>query len=180
MMHQTDKMLHAHAQTSLWQTIWSAAIAAPLPIAQSLLTPVASRMARTRPDLFARMGRHAHKVFIIDPIDLPYVIRLIPDTAAPVLTIHAREKCPAHDGAIRGKFLQLLNMIDGTLDGDALFFTRDLVVTGDVEAVVTLRNALDDFDGDLVREILQGLGPLTPLGTLLLQALRSTVETKGR
>ena len=61
-----------------------------------------------------------------------------------------------------------------------LEFTRDLVVTGDVEAVVTLRNALDDFDGDLVREILKGLGPLTPLGTLVLQALQSTVGTKGR
>ncbi|AGH97674.1 hypothetical protein A11S_851 [Micavibrio aeruginosavorus EPB] len=40
-------------------------------------------------------------------------------------------------------------MIDGRYDGDALFFSRDIYIEGDTEAVVCLRNALDDIDGNI-------------------------------
>ena len=43
-------------------------------------------------------------------------------------------------------------MVDGQLDGDALFFTRELVVEGDTEAVVCLRNAIDDTEGSIAED----------------------------
>lgn len=50
--------------------------------------------------------------------------------------------------------MTLLDMIGGKQDGDALFFSRDLSVTGDVEAVVVLRNAIDDTDGSVIDDLL--------------------------
>lgn len=44
-------------------------------------------------------------------------------------------------------------MVDGRYDGDALFFTRDLRVEGDTEAIVCLRNALDDVEGSVADDI---------------------------
>lgn len=49
--------------------------------------------------------------------------------------------------------MTLLGMIDGRYDGDALFFTRDLIVEGDTEAVVCLRNALDDVEGNVADDV---------------------------
>lgn len=147
--------------------------AATLPLLRPALNLVATRLAQSRPDLFARMGAHARKTFLIDPTDLPFIFAMAPDTQAPALTAHGRQEIPAHDGAIAGRFVHLLDMIEGSLDGDALFFSRDLSVSGDVEAVVALRNALDDFDGDLVREILAALGPLAGLAGIGLNVGRA-------
>jgi predicted lipid carrier protein YhbT len=63
-------------------------------------------------------------------------------------------------------------MIDGSLDGDALFFSRDLRISGDTEAVVTLRNALDDLDGSVVDTVLRSFGPLSGIAALALGAIR--------
>lgn len=64
--------------------------------------------------------------------------------------------------------LGLIGLIDGSYDGDALFFSRDLVVEGDVEAVLALRNAIDDAGVDLVTDTAAMLGPLAPMGERLL------------
>jgi predicted lipid carrier protein YhbT len=61
-----------------------------------------------------------------------------------------------------------MGLIDGSYDGDALFFSRDLVVEGDVEAVLALRNAIDDAGVDLVADTAALFGPLGPLGERLL------------
>jgi len=67
-----------------------------------------------------------------------------------------------------GKFFDLLDMIDGSLDGDALFFSRALQVSGDTEAVVALRNALDDFEGSALDSVVASFGLLsTPAGLAL-------------
>ena len=56
--------------------------------------------------------------------------------------------------------MTLLGMIDGRYDGDALFFTRDLIVEGDTEAVVCLRNALDDVEGSVADDVATFFGAL--------------------
>ncbi len=47
--------------------------------------------------------------------------------------------------------LVLIGLLDGTYDGDALFFTRDLVIEGDTAAVLALRNAIEDANLDPAR-----------------------------
>lgn len=145
----------------------------PLAVIQPILGHIASHVAQARPELFARLGPHAGKRFLIDPIDLPFVLVLSPEVDRPNLQAYRRYENPAHDAGIAGKFFNLLDMIDGTLDGDALFFSRDLRVTGDTEAVVALRNALDDFEGSALDSAVGALGPLAKPAALAVSAMRA-------
>ncbi len=147
----------------------------PLPLAliQPLLDHMARHVARSRPELFARLGPHTTKSFVIDPVDLPFVLVLIPDAERPHLKAFRRSQQPQSDATIAGTFFTLLDMVSGTLDGDALFFSRDLRITGDVEAVVALRNALDDFEGNVIDTILCGLGIFSRPAAFALAGLRA-------
>ena len=73
----------------------------------------------------------------------------------------------------------LLDMIDGSLDGDAMFFSRDLKVTGDTEAVVALRNALDDFEGSALDSVIGSFGLLAAPASLALSGLRAARRDKA-
>ena len=164
----------ASSLRALLQNIPSFLLAfAPLAMIQPILGHIASHVARDRPELFARLGVHARKRFLIDPVDLPFVLILSPDNNRPQLRAYRRYENPAHDAAIAGKFFNLLDMIDGSQDGDALFFTRDLRVSGDTEAVVALRNALDDFEGSALDSVVGSFGPLAKPAALAVSALRA-------
>ena len=81
--------------------------------------------------------------------------------------------------------LALLGLIDGSYDGDALFFSRDLVVEGDVEAVLALRNAIDDAGVDLVADTAALFGPLAPqrvlAGALVqLKTVSAAAQREGK
>jgi len=142
----------------------------PLPLLQPLLNRVATRVVRARPDLGERLGPHKAKRFLIDPLNFPFVVLLRPDPGDVLLAASRRRRLPPHDARIAGTFLTLLDMVDGRLDGDALFFSRDLQVTGDTEAVVSLRNALDDMEGGIADHIASLLGPP---GCAVLERLRA-------
>ena len=146
--------------------------AVPLGLIQPLLDRIATQVAHSRPELFARLGSQSAKRFLIDPTDLPFVFLLIPDPHKPYLKAYRRSDKPTHDAAIAGTFFRLLDMIDGELDGDALFFTRDLQVQGDTEAVVTLRNALDDMEGSAMDSVFGAFGPFAAPANMLLSMLR--------
>jgi predicted lipid carrier protein YhbT len=148
---------------------------APMPLAliQPILGHIAAHVAHTHPALFSRLGPHASKRFLIDPIDLPFVLVLSPDEKRPTMRAYRRYENPAHDAGIAGTFFNLLDMIDGSLDGDALFFTRDLQVSGDTEAVVALRNALDDFEGSALDSAFGAFGPLAKPAALAISAMRA-------
>lgn len=142
----------------------------PLPLLQPILSRVIFKVAQNRPELFGRLGVQQKKTYLIDPTNMPFVFILMPDSNQPRLRACRRGRSvPSHDSRIAGTFLTLLNMIDGSLDGDALFFSRDLIVEGDTEAVVVLRNALDDLDGSIVDDLANQFGPL---GRAAVSALR--------
>lgn len=145
----------------------------PLPLLQPILSLIGTQVARSQPDVFLRLGPHAQKTFIIDPTDLPFVLILRPRPEAPALSACRRAEAPHAHARIAGTFLNLFRLIDGSLDGDALFFSRDLQVTGDTEAVVALRNALDDIDGGLVQAVTSSFGPLSPIAAMTVSHFRS-------
>jgi predicted lipid carrier protein YhbT len=146
---------------------------APLAIIQPILANIATHVAKDRPELYARLGVHACKRFLIDPTDVPFVLILTPQVDRPNLRAYRRFENPAHDAAIVGTFFNLFSMIDGSQDGDALFFSRNLKVTGDTEAVVALRNALDDFEGSALDSVVRSFGPLAKPAALVVAGLRA-------
>lgn len=153
---------------------------APLPL--FLLQPVLQRLIRSvshrRPELFIRLKDHAKKKYLIDPINLPFTFLLSPDPLNPSLRAFRRSSPPLHDAEIAGTILTLLDMIDGRLDGDALFFSRDLVIRGDIEAVVVLRNALDDLDGSIIKDIIPLFGKPVQKALIALRKTRTAHDGK--
>ncbi len=159
-----------------------AAKAAPLrplasvPVPVFPLRPVFARLikalAARHESLFERLGAYGSKAFLIDPVDMPVLLRLVPDAANPKLEPFARKDAPECDATISGPFFSLIRLVSGQEDGDALFFSRELVIKGDTEAVLALRNAIDDMDIDLFEEIEDLLGPLgKPLAFARKQAM---------
>ncbi len=125
----------------------------PLPLVDIVLNRLVKKIAAQRPGIFSRLEGHHHKWFLIDATNLPFLLCLQPDPLCPVLKSCRRRNPPSAESRISGSFLTLLGMIDGRYDGDALFFTRDLSVQGDTEAVVCLRNALDDMEGSVADDV---------------------------
>lgn len=151
---------------------------------QILLNRLAPRVAERHPGLFRRLGPHAAKTFAIDPTDLPLVFLLTPrpggaEGAAPRIDVLRGGAEAAHgraDARIAGPLAALIGMVHGAYDGDALFFSRDLVFEGDTEAAVALRNAIDDAELDLAEE---GALLLGPLGGGVRPALRIAERATG-
>lgn len=144
--------------------MWRGAIAParpmpPLFLIQPALAWIARGVKRRHPGMFTRLGAHQATRFLIEPRGLPFVLYLRPDPRNLVLRALPTHAQPAHDARISATFLNLLRMIDGEQDGDAMFFARALVVSGDTEAVVSLRNAIDDLDGSLAASVADMFGP---------------------
>jgi predicted lipid carrier protein YhbT len=141
----------------------------PLPLAplQLPLSLVLRSVVARHPHIFERLGVHAHKRFGLEPTDLPFAFVLAPHPKTPTL-IAVRSLPVGIPIRIAGPLLGLMGLVDGSYDGDALFFSRDLVVEGDVEAVLALRNAIDDAGIDLVADTAALFGPLAPIGERLL------------
>ncbi len=147
---------------------------APIPLVflQPLLERIVVGVTEMNPELFNRLGSCKNKRFLIDPTNMPFVMLLRPDPDAPSLRAYRRSDNVQWDARISGTFLKMLDMVDGRLDGDALFFTRDLMVEGDTEAIVTLRNAMDDVEGSITDDVVKACGPISPIAQKALNILR--------
>jgi predicted lipid carrier protein YhbT len=136
----------------------------PLPLAPLALAlnAVVRSVAARHPSIFARLGAHADKRYLIEPTDLPFVLVLTPTQGHPAIEVERSRAGLAAEVRIAGPLAALLGLLHGAFDGDALFFSRDLAIEGDIEAVLALRNALDDAELDLVAEAAATLGPFAP------------------
>lgn len=148
---------------------------APLPLSplQFVLNQMVKGIARRRPELFERLGPHIDSTYLIDVRELPFVLRLKPNPRTPGLTAHRRNEPIASDAAISGTFVDLLNVLDGRGDSDALFFSGKIKISGNTEAAVCLRYAIDDLDGSVVEDLLNMGGPLLGPAHIVLKRLRS-------
>lgn len=126
------------------------------------------------PNLFERLSGLERPLFLIDATDLPYGFELYANPDRPDLRVIRQEKDMKYGrpaATIRGPFLALLELLQGQTDGDALFFSRKLVVEGDTEAVLSLRNAVDAAEIDLHADILSQMGPFQGLAQKLAKPL---------
>jgi predicted lipid carrier protein YhbT len=139
---------------------------------------MANAMA-ARPSFGTRLGEHAGRTFAIDPVDCPFVFLMRPGRERIELRVVRRSVANACDARIAAPLIVLLGMIDGTYDGDALFFSRDLVIEGDTEAVLALRNAIEnaDLDPSTVLGLPRSLqGPVNRAARMMLGRLRRLLD----
>ncbi|MCA6107112.1 SCP2 sterol-binding domain-containing protein [Bradyrhizobium sp. CNPSo 4026] len=151
----------------------------PLPPLQTVLSIVLLRICRSHPKIFDRLGEHARKRFGIEPTDLPFSFLLEPAPPRPRLSV-VRDLPDDLDARISSSLAGLFGLVEGSLDGDALLFSRDLVVEGDVAAVLALRNAIDDAQLDPVAEIAGMFGPLAEPLKRVLQVARTVASVSDR
>ena len=137
-------------------------------------------LADRHPSLFSRLGDQATKRFLIEPTDLSFAFLLAPDPAMPRLEAVKRQGDGsfdvAHDAHISGPLAALVGMVHGSLDGDALFFSRDIVIEGDTEAVLALRNAVDDAEIDRAEEVAMITGPASSFVAEVFRRARPLAE----
>jgi len=132
-----------------------------------------------RPSFAERLGEGVGRTFAIDPVDCPFVFLMRPGRERLDLRVVRRAEAAGHDARIAAPLLVLLGLVDGSYDGDALFFSRDLVIEGDTEAVVALRNAIEnaDLDPSTVLGLPRSLqGPVNHAARMLLSRLRRLLD----
>lgn len=130
---------------------------APMVPLSLALTVFARRIASRHSGMFRRLGEYGQARFVLDPTDLPVSMLLHPCEGRPKVQLSRRAQ--QGDARIAGPLSGLLGLVHGAFDGDALFFSRDLVIEGDTAAVVALRNAIDDAELDLSVEAQAMSGP---------------------
>lgn len=142
----------------------------PLLPLQLMLDASLREIRMRHPRIFDRLGVHTGKRFGLQPTDLPLAFVLEPRRLSP--QIRAVRTLPAGvDVTIAAPLAALMGLVDGSYDGDALFFSRDIQVDGDMEAVVALRNAIDDSRIDIMAESVAWLGPLKAPAERLLRSV---------
>jgi predicted lipid carrier protein YhbT len=129
----------------------------PLPTGplELVLQRLADSIVARHPQLIARMGGDSARCFGIEPLDLPFAVLIEVRDGAVRLSVIPRAGGLQVDARIAGTLLSLIELVNGRYDGDALFFSRDLVVEGDIGAVLALRNAIDNAELDLLHEAAQ-------------------------
>ena len=129
-------------------------------LVQPVLDLMMATLRRRHPNAFERMLELGDAELLVEPTDLPSAF-LLRVGSKPSLRLCK----PGHlaKARVRGSFAVLLDLFEGRIDGDALFFSRALAIEGDTELVVGLRNALDGEEFNLAADFAALLGPLRRL-----------------
>ncbi len=159
---------------------------APAPLLQPCLDFLIATVAGRHPAMLERLAEFAGKTVLIEPADAPRLLALrlaVPPKRPRLRVANARDRSIAV-ATIRGPLAALVALTEGRVDGDALFFSRDIAFDGDMETVVALRNALDGEEIDVMTDVIDRLGPLAgPARFMRKQAdgvLRAAARDAGR
>ncbi|AYD03193.1 SCP2 sterol-binding domain-containing protein [Neorhizobium sp. NCHU2750] len=147
----------------------------PIPLIERICKVMFGRIAKAHPGLFERLDEHRAKRFAFLPTDLPLAFVVVPERQE----ISVMRK-PAETGTLdlradavtEAPLFLLLALMEGRCDADALFFSRDLSVTGDMEAMLAMRNALDASSIDLSEDLARLAGPFAPIAGRIIGEIR--------
>jgi predicted lipid carrier protein YhbT len=157
-----------------------AARALPANILGPVNAVVIGQVARRHPRLFARLRDFADADILIEVSDLGVGLRLWPGLSRPRLEIITRlADCAEPRARVKAPLAVLLGLLDGSIDGDAVFFSRDLAIEGDTELVLALRNAIESEEVDLVEDFLAPLAPFDAPARRAVDLLRSVVRHRA-
>ncbi|HUX72440.1 MAG TPA: SCP2 sterol-binding domain-containing protein [Steroidobacteraceae bacterium] len=137
----------------------SAAAVLPRALLGRLANGIVRGLGRTHPRLIANLAALEPAVVHITPLDLPYCFTL--RIGCSPLTLQIVDHGPnGADAGVAASAATFLDLLEGRIDGDALFFRRDLAICGNSSVIVGLRNVMDREQLCLADEIAALLGPL--------------------
>ncbi|MDE2165286.1 MAG: SCP2 sterol-binding domain-containing protein [Alphaproteobacteria bacterium] len=135
----------------------------PMVLVDTALATLARVMARRHPGLVARLAASAGAKILIEFSDAPCALLLVIEEAPkpPTLRLATGVDRKTATATVAGRVDRLMDLLDGRVDGDTMFFSRDLFIDGDTSAILLLRNALDSEEVDLFDDALDLLGPFS-------------------
>ncbi len=142
-------------------------------LVQRVANDVFQNVLRLHPSILDRLGEFKDRSFGFRPTGFPISFLIRPMRRQLEVRSHLADG--AADATLSGPLHLLLSLAEGRYDADALFFSRDLTVTGDMEAMLALRNALDDCHLDLPTDIGSLAGPFGPMVKNLAERTRKRV-----
>ncbi|MDD3030268.1 MAG: SCP2 sterol-binding domain-containing protein [Alphaproteobacteria bacterium] len=125
---------------------------------QHALNALLRRMRQKHSKLFANLRRLDPAVVVVEPTDTQHRFLLTFGGNDAALTVLDAPPA-ASDAAIKGKLSVLLDMLEGRTDGDTVFFSRDLEITGNTAVIVALRNTLDREEINVLNDAASMFGP---------------------
>jgi predicted lipid carrier protein YhbT len=155
-----------------------AAAVLPRPLLSRIAAAVLRGLERTHPKLLANLARLEPAVVHVAPSDLPYRFALTVGRSPVTLSIVDRGPLVA-DAEVSASVATLVDLLEGRIDGDTLFFRRDLVISGNTEVVVGLRNVLDREDLSVAAELGALCGPFRPQARAVARALDRALDQLG-
>ena len=108
------------------------------------------------PNLRERLSDADGKSFALVLADMPLNALLNIENGIISCQLLDKQTEPVADVIIHGTSEALLDLLEGRCDGDALFFSRALHIEGDTEALLVLRNALDN-EQIILRDVIYSL-----------------------
>lgn len=111
-----------------------------------LLTASLRRLAGRRPDVFERLGAARSARILICPAGLPMAFLVCPDGDHGTVRVEFAAVPIPYEARIEAPFDLLLQLMQGTEDGDAAFFASELWIEGDTAVVLSLRNAIEEAE----------------------------------
>lgn len=141
---------------------------------------VLAKIQIRHPKLFKNLSELPAARILLEPTDIRFRF-LLEVGQNPVAFSRVDDDCQA-EAKVSGPLQALVDMLEGRVDGDTLFFARDIRITGDTAVIVALRNTLDREEINLLDEILSLCGPFAQparqalgLAGHLLQRIRDRV-----
>lgn len=130
----------------------------PVPVAELAGQLAFARILERHPKLLDRLGEYGAKTYCFAPTDIPFEFAVTPRLVRVKAALKGR--ILRYDARIAGPVVLLLALAEGRLDGDAEFFGRQISIDGDMEAVLALRNAVENDAVDFARDLAPATGPL--------------------
>lgn len=125
--------------------------------------------------VFDRLAPLGESSFLIDPLDLPITFLMRPSGKHPLFRPGTERDRLRASATISGPIPVLIDLLEGRIDGDAMFFSRDLTIEGDTEAVLTLRNAIDSDEIDVFDDLIDLLGPFSSPARVVVRRVRQMI-----
>lgn len=132
----------------------------PGPVLARLVQVLMLTMRRRHPGLVAAFGRLDPAVVHVAPLDLPHRFAIAFGGGWLDVRVLAGTDRTRPDATIRGNLAALIDLLEGRIDGDAMFFSRDIEIAGSTAVIVAVRNTLDREEILMRNEIAALLGPL--------------------
>lgn len=130
----------------------------PLPIIQFFLSYSFKKMQMDYPNVFLKVAQNGEESFLIKPTDLPFNFYMVISQSGSGITVESKTSELTANATITASLADLLKMLEGKLDGDAAFFSKNLIIEGSTASVVKLRNAIDAENINIISSLTSNLG----------------------